>query len=176
MRLPFSIRRLLCTLAAGCVLPADAQVQQVAEHDLKAAFIYHFVQFTQWPKEPPPGPHLVICASRGTALFMALKAIAGKTANDRRIVLRPLAEATAGECQVVVATEADRSRLLLIRRVSENTPVLTVTDDPELVQEGMMIGMVVDAGKMAFVVDNTRAIHAGLGISSRLLRLAKSIQ
>ncbi|MFC5299783.1 YfiR family protein [Azospira restricta] len=176
MRPASLFRRLLCASAAVFAAAAGAQAQQVPEHDLKAAFIYNFVQFTQWPKDTLKGPSLTVCASQGSALYMALQAVSGKVVNERRIVLLPLADANAGDCQVVVATEGDRPRVAAIRRASEGGAVLTVTDDADLIREGMMIGMAVDAGRMSFIVDNTRAGRAGLVISSRLLRLAKSVQ
>lgn len=170
------LARVLAAIATCLAASAGVCAQQVPEEDLKAAFIYNFVQFTQWPKEALKGELLTICASQGSALYGALQGVAGKAVNERRIALYPLADAAAGNCQVIVATEIDRLRLPLIRRASEGGAVLTVTDDPELIREGMMIGMVVEAGRMSFIVDNTRAGKAGLVISSRLLRLAKIVQ
>jgi hypothetical protein len=43
-------------------------------------------------------------------------------------------------------------------------------------REGFMIGMLIEGSRIAFIVDNTRASGAKLAISSRLLRLAKSVQ
>lgn len=166
----------LCAVAGCLAAPAGAVAEPVPEHELKAAFIYNFVHFTQWPKEAFAAPQLTICADRGSLLYPGLQALVGKTVNERPIALRPLAGAAPGDCQVIVASEGDRPRLPLIRRLSDGAPVLTVSDDPELMREGMIIGMAVDAGRMSFVIDNTRAGKAGLSISSRLLRLARGVQ
>jgi hypothetical protein len=171
--LPRPLLRLLA-VALGLAAATAAHAEQAPEEELKAAFIYHFVQFTQWPKDT--GPQLTICAGRGSPLYAALEGIAGKPANDRRIALRPLADPAPGDCQVIVAGEADRSRLPQIKRASDGLPVLTVSDDPELAREGMIISMAVESGRISFSIDNTRAGKAGLVISSRLLRLAKGVQ
>ncbi|HEX5802920.1 MAG TPA: YfiR family protein [Azospira sp.] len=169
-------RSLVCLLA---LLPAAAGAafaqQAVPEHELKAAFIYNFIQFTQWPKGGD-GAAVNVCANRDSVLFAALQAIAGKLANGRPIVLQALPEARPEMCHVLVATEPDRAQMAALMQAIGAAPVLTVTDDAELIRHGLMIGMVVDAGRMAFIVDNTRASRVGLSISSRLLRLARSVQ
>lgn len=179
-----SIFCLLRIVAASLVLHAVASgsafaqpVQAAApEHELKAAFIYHFIQFTQWPKDVFPEHGLVVCASRDGALFPALQALAGKQAGGRPIILVALAEARPEICQAVVVTGADRPQFEQMQRQIGSAPVLTITDDAELLRQGTMIGMRVDAGKMSFVVDNTQASRVGLNISSRLLRLARRVQ
>jgi len=149
---------------------------QVPEHDLKAAFIYNFIQFTQWPARVSSGAEISLCASRGSALFVALEAISGKVANGRIIVLRALGDIRPELCQVLVATGEDRSRIVALLDAIAGRPVLTVTDDAEVMRAGMMIGMAVSGSKMSFIADNSRAGRAGLTLSSRLLRLASSVQ
>lgn len=170
-----TLRKALAGIAAGSLM-AGAAWAQAPEHDLKAAFIYNFVQFTSWPETALKGSTINLCVSQGTRLYMALQAIAGKPAHNRAILLRPLAEAQAGDCHVLVASADDRERTSLLRRLAERQPVLTITDDPELIRDGMMIGMALDNGRIAFIIDNTRAAQHGLAISSRLLRLARSVQ
>ncbi len=170
------LRLAACGLALLLALSGRAGAQQAPEHELKAAFVYNFIQFTQWPREAPAGAALHLCASGDSVLFPALQALTGKSAAGRPIVLLPLAETLAEKCQVLVATAEDRPRLALIRQLADSGPVLTVTDDDELTREGLMIGMSVQGGRIVFVVDNTRAGKAGLLISSRLLRLARRVQ
>lgn len=169
-------RSLVCLLALVHAAGGNAFAQQaVPEHDLKAAFVFNFIQFTQWPKGSE-GAALYVCANRDSALFAALRAIAGKQANGRPIVLQALSETRPEQCHVLVATEPDRVQIAALMQTIGGAPVLTVTDDAELIRHGLMIGMAVDAGRMAFIVDNTRASRVGLSISSRLLRLARSVQ
>jgi len=164
---------LLATLFA---VHGNAVAQTVPEHDLKAAFIYNFIQFTQWPTRVPAGAEISLCASRGSALYMALEGISGKVANGKIIVLRALGDIRPESCQVLVATADDRSRIAGVLDAIGGRPVLTVTDDAEVMRAGMMIGMAVSGSKMTFIADNSRAGRAGLTLSSRLLRLASSVQ
>lgn len=162
-----------CTVAAGAAL---AQSAPAPEHELKAAFIYNFIQFTQWPESAFKGTTLNLCVTRGTILYMALEPVTGKIVHGRTIALVPTQPEQSANCHVLVAESSDRGQAHQIRRVIANEPVLTITDDPELMREGFMIGMLVEGKRIAFIVDGTRASEARLTVSSRLLRLAKSVR
>lgn len=169
------LHRLLIALATALPLAASDAFAQASEHELKAAFIYNFVKFAQWPDSAMRGGTINICASPGTLLYSALQGLGGKAAHGKALAVLPLPSSAAGECHVVVATGTDREHRPLLRRLSAG-PVLAVTDDPEMMQDGMMIGMVVESGRIHFTIDNTRATEAGLVVSSRLLRLARSVR
>lgn len=176
MRLHRLLRQMLFTIAASGAAIGGALAQPATEHDLKAAFIYNFVQFTQWPEGALKGGTINLCVSRGTILHMALEPIAGKTAHGKIVALTPFQNEAVTGCHVLVAESDDRNKLGQLRRLMADGPVLTITDDPELMREGFMIGMLVESRRIAFIVDNTRATGARLTISSRLLRLARSVQ
>lgn len=167
---------MLLAIAACFAANGAMAAEQVPEHELKAAFIYNFIQFTQWPEGQLKGSNLNVCVSQGTILHMALQAIAGKSAHGRVIALQPLPSAPVAGCHVLVAEMSDRPRLPQIRRAISTEPVLTITDDPDLMRDGFMIGMLVEGNRIAFLVDNTRAAEVKLIVSSRLLRLAKSVR
>lgn len=173
------MRRLLSALLAlltTIVVTATSAIAQVPEHDLKAAFIYNFVQFTQWPEGSIRGSKINLCASPGSLLYMALQGLTGKTVHGKAIAILPLAGSTPGDCQVVIATGNDHPQASQIRKLTEG-PVLSITDDPELLRDGrMVIGLAVESGRVTFIIDNTRAIEGRLVVSSRLLRLAKGVR
>ena len=64
----------------------------------------------------------------------------------------------------------------MVRRIAGGGAVLSITDDPEILREGLLIGMALDGKRITFTIDNSRAAAAGLVLSSRLLRLARSVQ
>lgn len=176
MYLPSLFRQLLLAIATCLVANGAAAAEPVPEHELKAAFIYNFIQFTQWPEEQLKGSTLNVCVSPGTILHTALQTIVGKRAHDRIIALQSLPIVQIAGCHVLVAEAGDRTRLPQIRRAIASEPVLTITDDPELMRDGFMIGMMVEGGRITFLVDNTRATEVKLVVSSRLLRLAKLVR
>ena len=169
--------RRLCSACFGTLLVLAPGVQaQAPEHELKAAFVFNFVQFTQWPEGALSGSTLTLCVSPGTALQRALQTLDGKRVHERTLLVVPANAAAPGECQVVVSTAGDRQRLGTFKRLIGNGPVLSITDDSEQAHEGMLIALQVDAGRIVFSIDNTRASEAGLVLSSRLLRLARSVR
>lgn len=176
MRLPFLLRQMLLAIATCFFANGTMAAEQVPEHELKAAFIYNFIQFTQWPGGQLKGGTLNVCVSPGSVMHMALQAISGKRAHGQMIALQPLPTVPAAGCHVLVAGSNDRVHLPQIHRAITSEPVLTITDNPEWVRDGFMIGMVVEGGRIAFLIDNTRANEVKLVVSSRLLRLAKHVQ
>jgi hypothetical protein len=57
----------------------------------------------------------------------------------------------------------------------EKSPVLTVTDNHELFRAGAMIGLFLDNKRLIFDIDYARAQNAQLNISSKLLRIARTV-
>ena len=163
--------RKFCALGFGtllCLTPLA--LAQAPEHELKAAFVFNFVQFTDWPNGSLPADRLTLCVSPGSPFVRALQELEGK----RAVVAR--GEARPGDCQVVIATPVDRPQLATLKRLIGTGPVLSITDASELARENMLIHLQIDNGRMVFDIDNTKAQSSGLILSSRILRLARSVR
>lgn len=159
----------LCLWLAG-LAPACAQVQEEA---LKAAVIYNFVQFTQWPdKSNAP---LYLCASADNPLYEALQRAVAQPRQGREVIVVPIANAGPGDCHVVFMSNDDKRRAAQFQRLLAG-PVLGVTDDPSSLPSEMTIVMSLERNRIVFSVNNARALASGLSISSRLLRLARSVR
>lgn len=171
-------------LALAWLACGQAGAQPVPEHDMKAAFVYNFTVFTEWPPEAlPAGSALSVCASPGNPLFPALAAIKDKPVHGRPVALRPTAGSVRG-CHVLVLDRSDRERWPQWKRELDGSPVLTVTDDQIIGRDGAVITVSSDssgdaaggARRMGFDIDMTAARGAQLALSSKLLRLARSVQ
>jgi hypothetical protein len=150
-------------------MPAYAQV---SESELKAAVIYNFVQFTQWPDKSGSSV-ITLCMSPESGLYAALQKVAARPAQGREVAVVPIVNAGSGDCQAVFMTYEDKRRLPQFQRLLTG-PVLSITDDPAA--GDMMIVMSVERNRIVFSVNNAKAVSTGLSISSRLLRLARSVQ
>lgn len=62
--------RLLAAVRLLLLLATPSAFAQAPEHDLKAAFIYNFIQFTQWPEAAMKGGTINLCSSSGTLLLV----------------------------------------------------------------------------------------------------------
>lgn len=167
-------------LAAACVLAQQRQAwaqQPVAEHDLKTAYILNFIQFVEWPADSPSSTKdWSLCVSAFSPLLRPLNGLQGKALpNGHTLRIRLFDPGNAQECRVLVLQGADMERVNY-QAMQGRRGVLTLSDDPMALRTGIMIGMTEQGSRIVFDIDNTAASKAGLAISSRLLRLARSVR
>jgi ABC-type amino acid transport substrate-binding protein len=163
---------LVCLLAAF----APAHAQPVPEHELKAAFVYNFAVFTEWPQEAlAASAPIVLCTGSASPLSPALQSLNDKVVNGHKLAVRPAA-AGLRACHVLVLGSGDRERWAQIKRDLAGSHVLTVSDDTTISQDGAMISLSMVNQRVGFDVDIKAAKSARLQLSSKLLRLARSVQ
>lgn len=166
----------LCLAALLALLQTAYAAEPVPEHDLKAAFIFNFAVFTEWPQEAlAGGAPLAVCAGASNALLPALQQLTDKLVNGHRISVRAGTRPVRG-CHVLVLDRADREQWPQLRRELAGAPVLTVADDPASGADGAMIVLNMDEQRVGFDIDMGAAKSARLILSSKLLRLARSVQ
>jgi YfiR/HmsC-like len=170
-----ALRRWLGAAALlGLATCAPALADEVPEYRIKAAFVYNFMVFTEWPAEV--GPTLTLCVHGADPFGKEIDGLHGKTAAGRTIAVqrRPGAEPLRG-CQAVffAASSLDAAPRLLDGLRGQ--PVLTMADTPGALRRGVALNMRVAQDKVAFEVNLTAARHAGLNLSSKLLRLAAEV-
>jgi len=167
----------LCLAALLALLQtAYASAEPVPEHELKAAFIFNFAVFTEWPQEAlAGGAPLAICASASNALLPALQQLTDKLVNGHRISVRASTRPVRS-CHVLVLDRADRDQWQQLRRELAGAHVLTVADDPASGADGAVIVLNMDEQRVGFDIDMGAAKSARLVLSSKLLRLARSVQ
>ena len=167
-------RILALLLAVLCC--ASALAEPVPEYELKAAFVFNFAVFTEWPQDAlAAGAPLALCGSAGTPLFGALSQLNDKLVNGHRIAVHPSADAPRG-CHVLVLEHGDRERWPQLRRELAGAAVLTVSDDAASPGENAVIALAPHDKRIGFSVDLSAARAARLTLSSKLLRLARSVQ
>ncbi|RJF99932.1 YfiR family protein [Noviherbaspirillum saxi] len=160
------------------MLPAMAIAQPVPEQDLKAAFVYNFVLFTDWPSDTTfEGNALNICIHANSAMRPAMAALNDRSIKGYRIAVRSLATLdNLRICHVLFVDSGDRERWTQIRKAVDGAPVLTVSDDEEIRLDGSIIALGAEGNRVVFDVDMRAARLARLGLSSKLLRLARTAQ
>ncbi len=169
---------LLRVVAAWALLAlcADARAEPVPEHELKAAFVYNFTVFTEWPQEAlAASAPIVLCTGSASTLSPALQSLNDKVVNGHKLAVRPAA-AGLRACHVLILGSGDRERWGQIKRDLAGTHVLTVSDDVTISQDGAMIALSMVNQRIGFDVDIKAARSARLQLSSKLLRLARSVQ
>ncbi len=169
------LRRLL--LALLLAVPAFLGAQAASEYDVKAAFLYNFTKFVDWPPSAFPDPNsLRICVLGEDPFGKSLRSIAGEQVGGHKLIVTQTdAISRPAGCQVLFISRSERERLPQVLAAIKDAPVLTVGDTNGFADHGVIINFVLEGSKVRFEVNTDSADRAGLKISSKLLQLAKRI-
>jgi hypothetical protein len=176
--LPQRARLVVAALVLGLgVKPAAASAQSASESTLKAAFLYNFAKFAEWPADAPPADPLTICVVGDLLIGDALEeTVKGRTIDGRKVVVsRPSLDGIRG-CHVLYLAGFDGKRMQQIVDDLKSAPVLTVGDREQFAQGGGIAGLFVEQGRMRFAINVEAAQRCRVRISSRLLSLAKIVK
>jgi len=146
---------------------------------LRAAFMYNFAKFTEWPANVIPRDQpMVFCVTDDAPMAEALeqilkgRAVGGHTLAVRRVALDNGLRA----CHLLYASGLDAKRTNELLGTVERLPVLTVGDFERFAQMGGVANFFVEDGKMRFAINIDSAQRAGLRVSSKLLMLARIVR
>lgn len=167
-------------LAVLALVPAAVPAaDQPVEHEVKAAFLYHFAQYVEWPEtafDAPRSPFVLGVAGDDGFLTAISSAVADKSVAGHRIVVRAVrTPAETGGCHMVFVAPSEASGLPGILGGLDALPVLAVGDIPGFAEAGGAIGFAIRDGRVVFQINTDAVRRAGLRISSKLLRLAEIV-
>lgn len=159
----------------GLLLPAmPAGADELPEYRLKAAFIYNFALFTEWPAEV--GSTLNVCVHGQDPFGPEIDALQGKAVGGRSIaVQRRPAGASLDGCQIVFIAPSAIGTLPRVLDSVRGHPVLTVADSAGAARHGVALNLAVNQDRVSFEANLQAARGAGLGLSSKLLHLATEV-
>jgi hypothetical protein len=169
------LRRCLPWLALGLAAWASPAVAQVDERALKTAYLFNFIQFTQWPV--PPEEPFQLCVLGNTPLDEQLAGLEGKQVlNGLHIHLSHVAARDPlGGCHALYLDDSQRALAgEAITRLA-GAPVLTITDSDGLADRGVMIEIHKRDQRLGFEVNLKVARRANLNFSARMLKLASYV-
>jgi hypothetical protein len=171
---PISGLVLALRLAVG---DGHAQEAQPSEYQIKAAFLYHFAQFVDWPPAAfAQATSPMVIGILGESPFGGdlEQAVRGKSLNNHSLTIkevRSLADAT-NTCHILFISSSEKKRLPEIFAGLRGSSVLTVGETDRFTETGGMINFVQQGKKIRFQINEEAAKSAGLKISSKLLSLA----
>ena len=164
---------------------ADAATtgQSHLEYEVKAAFLYNFAKFVEWPRTAfvTDDAPLVFCIVGRDPFDGSLEHIVdGRTANGRRIDIRDNVNfGDANMCHLAFVPQAEDERMARIVHAFHSDSggtVLTIGETDRFAQAGGMIRLIIDEGRVRFDVNIVSAERAGLKVSSQLLKLARKVE
>lgn len=160
------------------VVRAGLDAQAVTQPALRAAFLYNFAKFTEWPPDSLPTGPLMLCVIDDSAVEGALSELVGNsTINGRTVTIsRNASGARLRACHLLYVGEATPGRAAAILEELLGAPVLTVSNGDDFTRLGGIVGLFVEEGRMRFAINQDAAQRAGVRLSSRLLQLARIIK
>lgn len=172
-----SICRCLLALCLGFCLPIShsiARADSILEYQVKAAFIYNFIAFTQWSSDA--GSEVNLCLYGEDYFGHEIDKLQGKTVGTRSIrVSRISNPEQLDQCQAIFFTKSVNDNLTELMRHLTGKPILTLADSPSAVSKGIAINMSLVNEKVVFEINLGIARKTGLDISSKLLQLAVKV-
>lgn len=164
----------LLWLAAWLGVTTGVRADELPEYRLKAAFVYNFMLFTEWPAAT--GRTLHLCIHGKDPFGVEIDGLQGKLAAGRSIAVhRRAAGESLNDCQAVFIAASLADSLPRVLAGLQGQPVLTLADSPGAMQAGVALNMAVSQGKVSFQANLQAARRAGLDLSSKLLRLATEV-
>ena len=166
---------LLTSLAIG---ETAAQAPATSEYQVKAAYLYNFGRFVQWPAPGAAGEPFTICVLGDDPFGPILdKTLDGAAIGGSAVVARRIGgPGEAGSCHILFISTSEAPQLGETLTRLEKTSVLTVSDLPDFVQRGGVIQFVHAGNRVRFEINLTRAQNAGLVLSSDLLKVAVAVR
>lgn len=155
---------------------AHAQQAQPSEYQIKAAFLFNFARFVEWPKSAfatPTSPLVIGILGEDPFRDDLTKTVGNKAVDTHPVVtkeFRSVAEAT--NCHVLFISTSEKKKLPEILQSLKGTSVLTVAETDGFIEKGGMINFVLEGTKIRFQINKDAAASAGLKISSKLMTLA----
>ncbi len=147
------------------------------EYLIKAAFLYNFAKFTEWPAGSfsDSAAPLDVCVFGEDPFGDALESIAGKLIRGRKVAVHRVASIeAAAACHLLFISESEATRLAGILESLRGRPVLTIADMPDFARAGGIINLKTNPNdKVRFEINAAIAKRAGLRLSSKLLNLAE---
>jgi hypothetical protein len=162
----------LCMLSTGAYSASESQV--------KAAFVYNFVRFVEWPPQSfqSGDTPLVIGVVGSEQIADAIEQLTkGKTVDGRKLTIRRLGSGDNFDgCHILFVGASEKGRTNTILDRLRDSSVLSIGETDGFIQNGGVIGFVIENNKVTFQINAGAAKKKHLRISSQLLKLARNVR
>jgi hypothetical protein len=156
---------------------SDAQETKRGEYEVKAAFIYNFLKFVDWPDKAfaNTGSSLNICMVGDNPFGNAITIYEGEKVHNKYIAIKNTSLKGLKNCHVVFISRSEAEHLPHILKAIRGLHILSIGDTDMFEQEGVIINFFIVQQKVRFEIDVNAARRSGLSISSKLLNLAITV-
>jgi hypothetical protein len=173
LRLP-ALRALLLLLVVTTLTASGAAAQPTAsEYEVKAAFLYNFARFVEWPEGLSGSPFVIGVFGEDPFGSVLDQTVGGKRVGGSELVVRRFRSLESLEpCRILFVGAGEQGRFAQVVAALHGAPVLTIGESEGFLERGGMINLRLEGQKVRFEINAGEAERAGLKISSQLLKLA----
>ncbi len=157
--------------------PGSRPPEKEAEYRLKAAFLFNFAKFVEWPAAAFPEPRLNLCVLGEDPFGRLLdELVANEKIDGRPIAIeRGTHLVELKNCHILFVSRSEKGRQKEIVEALHDDAVLTVGDSEGFLADGGMISFFLDANRVRFEIGRAAVDRAPLKVSSKLLRVARVV-
>jgi hypothetical protein len=158
--------------------PATRSVAVETEYQIKAAMLYNFAKFVEWPPDSfASNNHVTFCLVGKSPLNAPIQLMQGKLVKGRAVSIRQITRPNdVAGCQILFIPQSEYALMSVYLQQAKHYSILTVSDLEEFVSSGGMIGFYDADGNVRFEINLEAAQKRNLQISSYLLNLARRVQ
>jgi hypothetical protein len=148
------------------------------EYEIKAAYLYNFIHYVDWPTNAfPPGDTITIGVAGDNPFGPALDPLNGKMIKGRKLAVKKVTTAAERKaCQILFISPSERARLPELLAELKDAKVLTVSETEGFAERGGIINFVEERNRIRFEINPEAARRTGFTISSELLKLARIVR
>jgi hypothetical protein len=174
-----SLRAVLVLVLVLCPMPGTATESSLkaTEYELKAAFLFNFARFAEWP-QPSTRDDALVLGVLGEDPFGPVldETIRGKTVGGRSLTARRISRlADCSGCDLVFVASSERARVSQVLRTISGPGVLTVGETEQFAERGGVIELAVESGRIRLIINTDAAARSGVRISAKLLSMASIV-
>jgi hypothetical protein len=151
-----------------------------SEDQVKAAFVYNFAKFVEWPENafPSKDAPLILCVIGKDNVGAALQVLEKKEVQGRQLRLNVITDLTqylqTNSCHILFIANSESSHQQELLADLGDAPTLTVADNVEFIKQGGMISLYVESQRVQFAINKSATHNNGLKLSARMLQLART--
>jgi hypothetical protein len=167
-----------CALLSLAPAPLRAEDRGDLERRVKAAFLYKFAGYVEWPPACFPDAatpvHIAVLGDERLRSELA-SMVLGHTVNGRPVSVTAYSEDSLEGVHVLFVGRSEAARLGKLSDGARRRSVLLVSDVEGALEQGSVIGFVLNRRRVRFDISLEAASRSGLTLSSRLLSVARTV-
>lgn len=170
----------LIGLAMLCLSATSGQGAVFKEYELKAAFLYHFTKFTEWPTnrfQNADAPFIIAMAGHSRSTVELEQIAQERKVQGRTVIIRTVKTLEAAhDAHVLFVSSSEDARLKEWLPAVPRSGLLSIGESESFARQGGIINFVLEGENIRFEINMGQADSAGVKISAQLQKLARIVR